>query len=143
MSTIVKTRWAGDMMFDANLGGHHILMDADPEWGGKDQGPRPKPLLMAALAGCSGLDIVSILNKMQMKDYEFEIETEAESTTEHPVVYHTITVKFKFRGENLTPDKLIKAVSLSTERYCGVNAMLRKAANIVTKIYLNDVEVSI
>ncbi len=142
MSTVVKTKWIGDMSFDADLGGHHLIMDADAEWGGQNHGPRPKPLLLAALAGCSGLDIVSILNKMQVKDYELEIETEAESTSEHPVVYHTIVAKFKFSGENLPAEKLVKAVTLSTERYCGVNAMLKKAANVVHKIYLNEVEVS-
>lgn len=142
MSTLVKTKWAGGMSFDANLAGHHILMDADPQWGGKDLGPRPKPLLLAALAGCSGMDIVSILKKMTVSNYEMEIETEAESTSEPPVVYHTIVAKFKFTGEDLPADKLIKAVTLSTERYCGVNAMLKKAANVIIKIYINEVEVS-
>ncbi len=142
MATKVTTTWNGGMVFDADIKGHHVLMDADPQWGGTNQGPTPKPLLLAALAGCSGLDIVSILNKMQIPAYKFEIETEAESTQEHPVVYHTITAKFKFSGENLPADKVIKAVNLSTERYCGVNAMLKKAANIIVKIYINGSEVA-
>lgn len=142
MPTLVKTKWVGAMSFDADLEGHHILMDAKPEWGGQNQGPRPKPLLLAALAGCSGMDIVSILNKMQLKDYGLEIETEAESTTEVPVVYHTIVVKFKFTGQELPVDKLVKAVTLSTERYCGVNAMLKKSATVIAKIYVNEIEVS-
>ena len=141
MSTIVKTKWIGDMVFDANVSGHHLLMDADSEWGGKDAGPRPKPLLLAALAGCSGLDIVSILNKMQISGYTFEIDSEAESTSENPVTYHTIMLKFKFAGDALPQDKIVKAVTLSTERYCGVNAMLKKAVNIIVKIYINDSEV--
>jgi len=137
----VVTKWTGGMVFDANVNGHHILMDADPQWGGKDTGPRPKPLLLAALAGCSGLDIVAVLNKMKVENYRFEIETDAESTTEHPIIYHTITAKFKFEGDNLPQDKIVKAVTLSTERYCGVNAMLKKAANVIVKIYINEVEV--
>jgi len=141
VATTVVTKWVGNMVFDAEVSGHHILMDADPEWGGEDKGSRPKPLLMAALAGCSGLDVVSILKKMQVENYQFEIETNAESTSEHPIVYHTITAKFKFVGENLPEDKIIKAVTLSTERYCGVNAMLKKAANVIVKITINDVEV--
>lgn len=142
MPTVVRTKWAGAMSFDANLGGHHLIMDADSEWGGQDQGPRPKPLLLAALAGCSGMDIVSILAKMQVKDYEMEIETAAESTDDAPVVYHTIEVKFKFNGDNLPADKLSKAVMLSTERYCGVNAMLKQAAKVIVKIYLNNEEIA-
>lgn len=141
MASSVTTKWTGGMVFDAEINGHHLKMDADPEWGGTDQGPRPKPLMLAALAGCSGLDIVSILNKMQITDYSFEIVTEGEPTQEHPVTYHTITAKFIFKGENLPTDKLIKAVTLSTERYCGVNAMLKKAANVIVKIYINDSEV--
>ncbi len=141
MPSSVTTKWTGGMVFDAEINGHHLKMDADPEWGGTDQGPRPKPLLLAALAGCSGLDIVSILNKMQITDYNFEIVTEAENTLEHPIVYHTITAKFIFRGENLPEDKIKKAVTLSTDRYCGVNAMLKKSANIIVKIIINDTEV--
>jgi putative redox protein len=141
MPTKVTTKWAGDMVFDAEVNGHHILMDADEQWGGQDKGARPKPLLLAALSGCSGLDVVSVLGKMQVKDYAFEIVSEAESTSEHPVTYHTITVKFMFSGKDLPQDKIIKAVTLSTDKYCGVNAMLKKAANIIVKIFINDVEV--
>jgi len=141
MPSSVITKWTGGMVFDAEINGHHLKMDADPEWGGTNQGPRPKPLLLAALAGCSGLDIVSILNKMPITNYHFEIVTEAENTLEHPIVYHTITAKFVFRGDNLPEDKIKKAVTLSTERYCGVNAMLKKSANIIVKIVINDTEV--
>lgn len=141
MATQVKTKWLGGMVFDAELNGHHLKMDADAEWGGTNAGPRPKPLLLAALAGCSGLDVVSILDKMMVKDYSFEIDSEAESTSEHPITYHTITVKFMFQGENLPKDKIIKAVTLSVDKYCGVNAMLKKSANIVAKIYINNTEV--
>ena len=142
MASTVKTSWQGGMAFDAEVNGHHLVMDADEKWGGKNLGPRPKPLLLAALAGCSGMDIVSILAKMKVPDYRFEIETEAESTSEDPVIYHTIVVKFKFWGEQLPSEKLVKAVTLSTERYCGVNAMLKKSANVVVKILLNDEEVT-
>jgi putative redox protein len=87
------------------------------------------------------MDIVSILEKMKVEGYALDIAAEADSTTEHPIIYHTITVKFQFTGDNLPPEKLKKAVNLSTERYCGVSAMLNKAANIIPKIYLNDTEV--
>lgn len=141
MSSKVTTTWIDNMTFDAEVSGHHILMDADPEWGGEDRGPRPKPLLLAALSGCSGLDVVSILNKMQIKDYRFHMDLEADSTSEHPIVYHTIRFNFFFEGENLPADKIVKAVSLSTERYCGVNAMLQKSANVLVKTFINSKEV--
>ncbi len=143
MANPVITKWTGDMSFDSLVTGHHLIMDGAKEFGGNDQGPRPKPLLLAALTGCSGMDIVSILKKMQVNNYTFEMEADGESTEEHPVVYHTITLKFKFFGENLPTDKIIKAVSLSTERYCGVNAMLKASADVIVKIFVNDQEIKI
>lgn len=141
MSHKVVTKWTGGMVFDAEVNGHHIIMDADEQWGGQNKGARPKPLLLAGLAGCSGLDVVSILGKMQVVDYNFQIDTEAETTTEHPIIYHTITIKFMFSGADVPQDKVVKAVKLSTERYCGVNAMLKKSANVLVKVFINDTEV--
>lgn len=142
MADTVVTKWTGDLSFDSLVSGHHVTIDGDSEYGGHDAGPRPKALLLTALTGCSGMDIVSILKKMKVEDFSFEMEADGESTTDHPVVYHTITVKFKFSGENLPEDKIVKAVTLSTEKYCGVNEMLKQAAKIITKIYINDNEVS-
>lgn len=139
----VITHWREGMTFDAIVTGHHLLMDADTEWGGQDKGPRPKALLLAALCGCSGMDVVSILAKMKLPDYKFRMEADADSTEEHPIVYKAIRFYFFFEGENLPPDKIIKAVKLSTEQYCGVNAMLKKAAEVIVKIYINNEEVSI
>jgi putative redox protein len=141
MSSKTTLKWTGDMSFDAEVSGHHIILDADSEWGGKDRGPRPKPLLLASLSGCSGMDVISILEKMRIKDYQFRVDVEADSTTDHPVYYHTIRMFFHFSGENLPPEKITKAVELSTQRYCGVYAMLKNAANIIVKTYINDEEV--
>jgi putative redox protein len=69
------------------------------------------------------------------------MDLEADSTSEHPIVYHTIRFNFFFEGENLPADKIVKAVSLSTERYCGVNAMLQKSANVLVKTFINSKEV--
>ncbi len=140
MATTVVTKWTGGLSFDSLVTGHHVILDASKEGGGQDSGTRPKALMLTALAGCSGMDIVSILGKMKVKDYTFEIEVDGESTTEHPIVYHTITAKYKFTGKDLPPDKILKAVDLSNDKYCGATAMLRHAAEIVVKIYINDEE---
>ncbi len=141
MATKVVTKWTGDMSFDSLVTGHHVKLDADVGSGGQDSAPRPKALLLTSLTGCSGMDIVSVLKKMRVKDYSFEMEAEGESTDEHPKIYHTITVRYKFTGENLPPDKIIKAVALSNDTYCGATAMLKLAAVIVVKIYINDKEI--
>lgn len=142
MATTVSTNWVKDTLFDAELSGHHLLMDLDTKAGGEDKGPRPKPLILAALSGCSGMDVVSILQKMRVIDYKFKIDIAAESTTEHPITYHTINVDFHFEGKDLPQDKVYRAVELSTTTYCGVMAMLRKAAQINVKVYVNGLEVT-
>jgi putative redox protein len=142
MSSKTTLTWTGGMAFDAEANGHHLTLDADAEWGGKDLGPRPKPLLLIALSGCSGMDVVSLLQKMRVENYKFRVDVEADSTTEQPITYHTIRADFRFWGENLPPEKVLKAVRLSVERYCGVHAMLSKAANIIVKTYINDEEVT-
>ena len=142
MATTVVTKWTGGLSFDSLVAGHHVILDASKEGGGQDTGARPKALLLTAIAGCSGMDIVSILGKMKIKDYTFEMDVDGESTTEHPIVYHTITVKYKFSGKDLPPDRILRAVSLSNDTYCGATAMLRKAAEIVVKIYINDEEIT-
>lgn len=134
MKINMETRWKGKMAFEAGVTGHQVIMDADETVGGENLGPRPKALILAGLAGCTGMDVISILEKMRVKISEFNIDIEAEQTEEHPKVYSQITLIYKFKGENLPPDKLEKAVSLSQERYCGVSAMLGKAAKLDYRI---------
>jgi putative redox protein len=141
VATTVVTKWIGDLKFDSLVTGHHVIIDADPKSGGHDTGPRPKALLLTSLTGCAGMDVVSILKKMKVEDYSFEMQAEGESTTEHPVIFHTITLSFKFVGDDLPQDKIVKAVSLSNDKYCGASEMLRQAAKLIVKIYINDIEV--
>ncbi len=129
------------MEFDAELNGHHFIIDADASSGGEDKGPRPKGLLLSGLAGCTGMDVVSILKKMKVENYNLTIEIDAEMTQEHPKIYHTIFLDYSFEGKNLPEDKLKRAVELSETKYCGVSAMLRKAAEIKSRILLNGKEI--
>ncbi len=134
MSTKVRIKWNGKMAFDADVNGFAIRMDAAPEAGGKDQGPRPKPLTLAALGGCTGMDVVSLLEKMRVPLESFDMKIEAEQTDEHPRVYKKIHIVYIFKGKNLPLEKLQKAVELSQEKYCGVSAMLRKSAAVSYEI---------
>lgn len=137
MAESININWQGDMSFDAVVNGHHIVLDAVTAVGGKDQGPRPKPLILVALAGCTGMDVVSILEKMRVKPESLNIEVEGELTEEHPRYYHKLHIIYHFTGQDLPLDKLEKAIQLSQERYCGVTAMLQKAAVITHEIRLN------
>lgn len=130
-----------NMTFDVELGGHHFNIDAGAKVGGEGNGPSPKGLLLSSLGGCTGMDVVSILRKMKVTEYELKIDVSGELTEEHPKIYHTITVEFKFVGNDLPESKLKKAVELSETKYCGVSEMLRKASEIKIKIYVNGEEI--
>ena len=135
MSTeIVKVNWLQNMAFEAEVNGHKIVIDAAEPVGGENLGPRPKPLMLVALAGCTGMDVVSILNKMRVEVEAFNVVVEGDLTEEHPKQFSQMRVIYEFKGNDLPMDKLEKAISLSEERYCGVSAMYRKAIGITTEI---------
>jgi putative redox protein len=129
--------WNGDMSFEVELQGHRFSVDASEEFGGKNRGPRPKPLLLSGLGGCTGMDVVSLLKKMKMPFNSFSLEVEGETAEEHPRPYKNISIKYIFKGDKLDPDKIKKAVDLSLEKYCGVYAMLSKTAQISHQVILN------
>lgn len=138
MKNKVEVKWTEKMSFDATVNDHKIVLDAMEAVGGEDKGPRPKGLLLVALGGCTGMDVVSMLKKMRVEFDYFNVEVEGELTEEHPKYYHTITINYIFRGNDLPMEKLEKAVNLSQDRYCGVTAMLEKVAKIEHKIIIED-----
>lgn len=126
----IETVFQGGMAFKTNIAGHDIMIDAHPEFGGQDLGPSPKQLLLNALSGCTAMDVVSMLNKMRVSFSDFSVSVNALLTEEHPKVYETINVTYNIKIAAEDHAKMEKAVNLSTTRYCGVNAMLGKSANI-------------
>ncbi len=138
MSEKVGLKWTKDMSFEADVNGHKIIIDADEKVGGKDRGPRPKPMMLLALGGCTGMDVVSILKKMRVELESFNVDVEATITNEHPKYYDHFTIVYTFKGKNLPMAKLEKAVSLSQDRYCGVSEMLRKSSTLDHKIIVEE-----
>jgi len=136
MKHTVDTSWQGNMKFDAVVSGHHVIMDALPLVGGNDEGARPKELMLASLAGCTGMDVVSILKKMRVEPEYFNIKVEAEMTEEHPKHYTAMHIIYEFKGEGLELEKLQKAVKLSQDQYCGVSTAYRKAMEITYEIVI-------
>lgn len=130
----VKINWLENMAFEADINGHKIVLDAAEPVGGENRGPRPKPLLLAGLAGCTGMDVVSILKKMRVEVDNFSVTVEGDLTEEHPKQFSKMNVIYEFTGKDLPLEKLQKAVSLSEERYCGVSAMYRKAIELTSEI---------
>jgi putative redox protein len=134
MKHIVNVNWLEKMAFEGNVDGHKIIIDANAEVGGEDRGPRPKPFMLMALAGCTGMDVVSILEKMRVKLDYFNVIVEGELTEEHPKHYQSMHLIYEFKGKDLQIDKLEKAINLSEERYCGVNAVYKKTIKMSYEI---------
>jgi putative redox protein len=138
MAHKITTQWKGNMLFESdNPSGQTVLMDTSPENGGNNEGLGPKALMLSSLAGCSGLDVVSIMNKMKVTVDEFKMEVAGELTDEHPKYYHTVTLDYHFYGANLEEKKIQKAVDLSVETYCGVMEMFRRFAKLEINTYFH------
>jgi putative redox protein len=120
------------MSFEAHSStGHTLVLDADLAVGGQDRGPRPMELVLMALAGCTGMDVISMLRKMRQDVTGYEVRvTGDERAPEYPKVYTRITVEHIIHGHDLKAESVARAVELSATRYCPVSAMLGKTAEV-------------
>lgn len=130
--------WQDGLAFEAEVNGHKLMLDADEKVGGTNKGPRPKPLMLVALAGCTGMDVISILKKMKVDVKKFRVWVEAEQTEEHPKHYIAMKVVYEFWGKNLPLESINKAIGLSEEKYCGVSAAYRKGMTITHEVRINE-----
>lgn len=139
MSHKVVTHWKGNLQFESdNPSGNLITMDTSPENGGYNSGVSPKAMMLSSLAGCSGLDVVSILKKMKVPFSDFRIDTYGDLTNDHPKYYNKVSVEYHFYGNELDEKKIEKAVNMSIDTYCGVMEMFRRFAEIKTSIHYHN-----
>ena len=138
MKSSINARWKGNMSFEAEVGNHKIILDADESVGGQNLGVRPKPLMLVALAGCTGMDVVSILKKMKVNFDDLNIRVEGNLTDENPKHYNKMKVLYEFTGKDLPLEKIQKAVTLSEEKYCGVRATYMQAMDLSSEIIIID-----
>lgn len=132
----VSTHWKGGLTFESdNPSGLSVVMDTDIEGITKRNGLSPKAMMLSSLAGCSGLDVISILDKMKIQLKDFRIDIEAELTDVHPKYYHKVEVNYHFYGANNHKEKCERAVNLSVEKYCGVMEMFRQFAKVSTNTF--------
>ena len=136
-SNTITTVWKENMVFESdNPSGETLFMDA-PDEGIENKGLRPKALMLSSLAGCSGLDVLSLLKKMRAEVDDFKMVVHGELTEEHPRYYHKVVIAYHFYGNDLQEDKINKAVKLSVDQYCGVMEMFRQFAKVTTEVYLH------
>ena len=131
---VIKSEWKGDMTFEADVNGHKVTMDANIDSGGHNIGPSPKKLMLVALSGCTGMDVVSILKKMRVDIQKCSIEVQGEVADDHPKRYTKMHVIYNFTGKDLPLDKLEKAVKMSEDTYCGVEALYKMAIEVTSEI---------
>jgi len=135
-------RWLGNMAFAAKGESKHwVPMDASPEVGGEDAGTRPMELLLMGLAGCTSMDVVSILKKMRVPLQDFEMEIEAERAEEHPKVFTKINLKYILYGSGINAKQVERAIELSETVYCSASAMLKKTAEMKTSYEIREFKV--
>lgn len=109
---------------------HWIVMDGPPDLGGSNAGSRPRDLILMALGGCTGSDVVSMLQKRRAPLTAFQINLVANSAEEHPHVFTDIHVEYVFHGDGLNVADIERAIELSTTKYCAVSAMLKASVKI-------------
>lgn len=133
----IETQWMGKMQFNALVNGHTIVMDAPERTGGEDRGPIPKPFILTALSGCTGMDVVAILRKNGKEVRSFNMKVEGEISRQAPVEYTAIHLIYEFEGDPDLESDALNAVTLSQEKYCGVSNMLKKILPLSWEVQYN------
>jgi len=129
MSILVN--WQGKKAFEATSStGHKVIMDASKEVGGEDRGSRPMELLLMGLGGCSGIDVMMMLEKGKQDVTGCQMEVTSERADAVPAIYTKIHLHFTVTGHDLNEKKVARAVELSAEKYCSVSKMLEKTAEM-------------
>ncbi len=134
MSTVTsKMKWTGGARFEGiSAFGHTIVTDVAKGAGGEESGFKPSELVLFGVAGCTGIDVVRILEKMQQKLDSLEIEVVGHQNDEYPKPFHTVEVKYLLTGTDLDPVKVAKAIQLSEGKYCIVSQTIQQAGKVVT-----------
>jgi putative redox protein len=127
----INMSWKENLAFEAQTEfGHKIILDAKPEVGGENKGSSPMELLLVSLAGCTGMDVASILKKKRVDLQSMNVKINAEQAPQHPKYFTRIDVEFNFEGKDIKEEDIKQAIELSKDKYCSVSAMLKEKAEI-------------
>ena len=131
--------WKSGMSFDGSAdSGFSVPLGAHPSVGGQDDGFRPMELIAIGLAGCTAMDVISILSKKKQAVKTFEVQVQAQRAEDHPKVFTHLTIEYILSGSNLSREAVERAVQLSAEKYCPAQAMFKQIAPMELKITLLD-----
>lgn len=132
--------WQGNMAFDGIAYAQHVKLDADPAVGGSSDGFKPMQLFAVGLAGCTAMDVISILRKKRQDITAFEVRVHAEQSSDHPHVFTHIRIEYILTGRNISADAVQRAITLSETKYCPAQAMLSKVTPIELSYTINEAE---
>jgi putative redox protein len=137
-----KVVWKGGMAFTGSLesSGYLIPLDSSKSVGGRELGFQPLQLFAVGLVGCTGMDVISILQKKRVDVRNFEVSAEIERAEEHPKIFTKILLTYKITGKNIDQKDVERAVDLSENKYCPAQAMLKETAEISHKIIIEEAE---
>lgn len=138
----VKVKWNGKRRFVGwDEAGHGVVMDAKPEYNGDGSGVRPIELVLYGLAGCTGMDVISILEKKRQRVTDIDITVRGDQRTdEYPKIYTTIEIEYVVTGIGVKPEAVARAVQLSEEKYCSVGHMFGPQVKVVTSYRVLEAE---
>lgn len=129
--------WNGNMSFTGTANtGFTVALDAHPNVGGNNNGFRPMELMAISLAGCTAMDVISIMRKKRQDVTRFEVKVHTEQATGHPHVFTSAVIEYIFHGRGLDPAAVERAIELSKTRYCPAQAMLSQVMPIELKYTL-------
>ena len=135
----IKVKWVDGLRFVAtDSAGHSIGMDASKQSGGEGSGFSPMQLLLVALGGCTGMDVVHIMRKQRQQVNGFEVLVSGEQVKEPPQVYKNIRVEYKIKGKDIRGNAVKRAIQLSEDKYCSVGAMLRAKTKVTSNYVIQQ-----
>lgn len=137
----IESMWMGKMQFNALVNGHTIVMDAPERVGGEDHGPIPKPFVLSALSGCTGMDVVALLRKQGKQLSYLNLKVSGEISKQPPIEYISAHIIYEMKGNPEDEQAAYDAVMLSQEKICGVSHMLKKIMPVTWQIVYNDKEI--
>jgi putative redox protein len=133
----IETQWMGKMQFNTLVNGHTIIMDAPEKAGGEDAGPIPKPLVLTALTGCTGMDVIALLRRSGYQLDNLTLRAEGEISKQSPIEYTAIHLVYDLTGDETVKDHALHAVTASQEKICGVSHMLKKILPLTWEVIYN------
>jgi len=135
-----KVTWEKKLSFIGTGETHfNVPIGGSVDVGGDEDGFRPMELILIGLAGCTAMDVISILKKKQQDIQNFEVQINGERATEHPKVFTSVKISYILSGRNISRDAVQRAVNLSTEKYCPAQAMFTKIMPIDQEIIIQEI----